>query len=327
MERKHYYGIDWLRVIACLGIVMMHMLSKDNNYYPLTGFIAERMIPSFTNFVFLFMTISAFGLCVGYYEKVKSGKMNWSDFYKKRYIKVLPFFSIVVLADIIFKHNIKALIEAIPNLTLTRGFFPNDISQIGVAWFLGVIFVFYAVFPLFCCLISSKKSAWAFFAVSILLSFIVEKFYGIGRGNIIYCLPFLVAGGLIYLYLDKLQKIKWYWILPGLVISVVAYYLIGGNTFTYLWVSIVLLLQAVVIRGGDNRVTSFLSGISMEIYLSHMVMFRMIEKLCLNTILGNGWIQYLITVVLVFASAACFSVVVRKIIKLIGTKLVRKICV
>lgn len=236
MEKKHYYAIDWLRIIACLGIVMMHMLSKANNNYPLTGFVAEQMIPSFTNFVFLFMSISAFGLCVGYYDKVKSGKINWSDFYKKRYIKVLPFFSVVVLADIVFKHNTTALIEAIPNLTLTRGFFPNDISQIGVAWFLGVIFVFYAVFSLFCCLISSKKSAWMFFAVSILLSFIVERFYGIGRENVIYCLPFLVAGGLIYLYREKLQKIKWYWMTPILLISVGAYYLIGGNTFTYLWI-------------------------------------------------------------------------------------------
>lgn len=254
MERKHYYGIEWLRVIACLGIVMMHMLSKENNYYPLTGFIAERMIPSFTNFVFLFMTISAFGLCVGYYDKVKSGKINWSEFYKKRYIKVLPFFSVVVLADIVYQHNIKALIEAIPNLTLTRGFFPNHIDQIGVAWFLGLIFVFYSVFPLFCCLISSKRIAWFFFSISIILSFIVETFYSIGRGNIIYCLPFLVAGALIYLYLDKLQKIKWCWMLLILIISIIAYYFIGENTFTYLWISIVLTLQAVVIRGGVQQI-------------------------------------------------------------------------
>ena len=323
MERKHYYGIDWLRVIACLGIVMMHMLSKGNNDYNVTGFIAERMIPSFTNFVFLFMTISAFGLCVGYYEKVKSGKINWSDFYKKRYIKVLPFFAVVVLADIVFKHNITALVEAVPNLTLTRGFFPNSISQIGVAWFLGVIFVFYAIFPFFCCLISSKKSAWGFFAVSILLSFIVEKFYGIGRTNIIYCLPFFVAGGLIYLYRDKIQKIRWHWMIPVLVISIIAYYLIGGNTFTYLWMSIVLLLQAVVIRGGYNRFISLLSGISMEIYLSHMVMFRVIEKLRLNTRFGDEWAQYLITVILTFICAVCFSILVKKVIELIGEKLVK----
>jgi len=79
MEKKHYYGIDWLRVIACVGIVLMHM--KANNSYELSGFVAQRMIPSFTDFTFLFMTVSAFGMCVGYFEKVKAGKVNWVDFY------------------------------------------------------------------------------------------------------------------------------------------------------------------------------------------------------------------------------------------------------
>ena len=145
MEKKHYYGIDWLRAMACIGIVMMHI--HANNTYHLSGFIAEKMIPSFTDFTFLFMTISAFGMCVGYYQKAKDGKVNWVDFYKKRYMKVLPFFAVVVLMDIVFNHDLTSIIEAVPNLTLTRGFFPNDIEQIGVAWFLGLVFVFYAIFP------------------------------------------------------------------------------------------------------------------------------------------------------------------------------------
>ena len=318
MEKKHYYGIDWLRVIACLGIVMMHMISRDNNNYQLTGFVAEKIIPSFTNFVFLFMTISAFGMCVGYYEKVKSGKIDWNVFYKKRYVKVLPFFAVVVLIDIIFNHDLTALIEAVPNLTLTRGYFPNDIGQIGVAWFLGLVFVFYAVFPLFCSLLNTKKSAWIFFFISILLNYVVANYYEIGRGNIIYSLPFFASGGLIYLYKEKLSKLKWYYFLPITVGSVIGYYIIGGNVYTCLLVSTVLLIQAILIGGGYSRSVSFLSGISMEIYLCHMVMFRVIEKLHLNTMLGIGWFQYIVTVALVFIGAACFSVVVKKIIKIIG---------
>ena len=42
----------------------------------------------------------------------------------------------------------------------------------------------------------------------------------------------------------------------------------------------------------ENRVTKFFSGISMEIHLSHMVIFRVVEKLKLNRILGNGWLQH-----------------------------------
>ena len=322
MEKKHYYGIDWLRTMACIGIVMMHMISKDNNNYELSGFIAEKMIPSFTNFVFLFMTISAFGMCVGYYERVRCGKVNWVDFYKKRYVKVLPFLTVVVLMDIVFNHDLTSIIEAVPNLTLTRGFFPNQIEQIGVAWFLGLVFVFYAIFPLFCVMLNTKKSGWFFFMVSLLLNYVVGEFYRIERTNIIYSLPFFIVGGLVYLYRDKVKN--WHILLPFAIFSVLIYYLIGGNVYTCLLVSITFLLLAISIGGGNSKLVSFISGISMEIYLSHMVVFRMVEKMGLNRMFGNGWFQYFITVILVLVGTACFSVVVKKLIEITEKKLVGK---
>lgn len=245
MKKEHYYGIDWLRAMACIGIVMMHI--QANNAYNLIGFMAERVIPSFTDFTFLFMIISAFGMCIGYYENVKSGKVNWEDFYKKRYIKVLPFFAVVVLMDVVFNHNLTSIIEAVPNLTLTRGFFPNDIGQIGVAWFLGLVFVFYAIFPLFCALLNTKKSGWLFFAVSLLLNFVVGNFYGMGRQNIIYSLPFFMAGGMVYLYRDKVNNWRIY--LPLTLLSIVVYYLVGG-VHSCLLVSISFLLLGISIGGG-----------------------------------------------------------------------------
>jgi len=64
----------------------------------------------------------------------------------------------------------------------------------------------------------------------------------------------------------------------------------------------------------ENRVTRFFSGISMEIYLSHMVIFRGLEKVHLNTVLGDGWVQYVFTVVVVVAGASVFAVAVKKMI-------------
>ena len=319
MEKKHYYGIDWLRAMACIGIVMMHI--QANNTYHLSGFIAEKMIPSFTDFTFLFMTISAFGMCVGYYVKVKSVKVNWLDLYKKRYMKVLPFFAVVVLMDIVFNHDLTSIVEAIPNLTLTRGFFPNDIGQIGVAWFLGLVFVFYAIFPLFCAMLNTQKSGWLFFLVSLLLNFVVARFYEMGRQNIVYSLPSFVAGGLTYLYRDKVKN--WYIFLPFAILSIFIYYLIGGSAYTCFLVSTSFLLLAISI-GGYSRIVSFISGISMEIYLSHMVVFRLVKMMRLNIMFGNGWLQYFITVILVLVGAACFSVIVKKFIEIAEKKLVGK---
>ena len=149
--------------------------------------------------------------------------------------------------DIVFNHDLTSIIEAVPNLTLTRGFFPNDIEQIGVAWFLGLVFVFYAIFPLFCSMLNTKKSGWVLFAVSLLLNFVVGKFYGMGRENIVYSLPFFAAGGLIYLYRDKVKN--WHICLPLTILSIFVYYLIGSSAYTCLLVSFTFLILAISIGG------------------------------------------------------------------------------
>ena len=65
---KRYDAIDGLRAFSAIGIVLMHVLANGN--YALDGFVFESLIPSFTNLVFLFMIISGFAMCCGYYEKM-----------------------------------------------------------------------------------------------------------------------------------------------------------------------------------------------------------------------------------------------------------------
>lgn len=142
MGKKHYGAIDGLRTIAALGIVMMHI--QANTSYKISGYLYERMIPEFTNFVFLFMVISAFGMCCGYYEKVLNNEISISEFYKRRFLKTLPFFGILVIIDLLMSPSVDSFAQAFADLTLLFGFLPNagDIEVIGVGWFLGLVFVF-----------------------------------------------------------------------------------------------------------------------------------------------------------------------------------------
>lgn len=80
--KERYEGIDGLKAYAILGIALMHVLA--NGEYGIGGFVFERLIPSFTNLVFLFMMVSGFGMCCGYYQKFKDQKIGVTDFYKKR---------------------------------------------------------------------------------------------------------------------------------------------------------------------------------------------------------------------------------------------------
>lgn len=71
----------------------------------------------------------------------------------------------------------------------------------------------------------------------------------------------------------------------------------------------------------ENRVTKFFSSISMEIYLSHMMIFHVVAKAGITRMLGNGWLQYIATVVVVFAGTTVFAVVAKKGLNLIEKKI------
>lgn len=69
------------------------------------------------------------------------------------------------------------------------------------------------------------------------------------------------------------------------------------------------------------RFTNFFSGISMEVYLSHMAVFRAVEKMGLNTRFGSGWMQYGITVAVTAMGAMLFSAVAKHILAGIGKRM------
>lgn len=295
---------------------MMHI--KANTNYNISGWFYSTFISSLTDFVYLFMAISAFGMCCGYYDRVMSGNINWTDFYKKRYVKILPFFALLVFIDVIMERSSSSLLEGVTELTLLHGFIPQELSVIGVGWYLGTVFVFYLTFPFFCVLIEKKSRAWLVFAVSIVLHYICVYYFDLNRHNFVFSLCYFLAGGLIYLYREKMAEIKRSIYIPLVAIALVLYYVVDrtgaiGNIVLIL-VVFVLLSFSLSIRKKSTKVISFISGISMEVYLCHMVMFRVVEKLHLSSVIGNGWSQYILTVCLVLVGAMCFSFVMQTVI-------------
>ena len=74
----------------------------------------------------------------------------------------------------------------------------------------------------------------------------------------------------------------------------------------------------------SNRFTRFVSSISMEIYLCHMMLFRVIERTGLHKAFGDGWIQYAVTVAAVLVGTALFAVVMQKIFEVIGKRIMHE---
>ena len=68
--RENYSSLDGLRAYAAVGIVLMHVLA-NLMIKPSDNILTCNVIPWLTNFTLLFMIISAFSMCCGYYERIK----------------------------------------------------------------------------------------------------------------------------------------------------------------------------------------------------------------------------------------------------------------
>lgn len=52
-----------------------------------------------------------------------------------------------------------------------------------------------------------------------------------------------------------------------------------------------------------------------------MVIFRIVEKLGLHQVIGNGWLQYFLTLIIVIFGTVMFSIIAQKILNIFITKL------
>ena len=263
-----YEGIDGLKAYAIIGIALMHVLA--NGEYGIGGFVFERLIPSFTNLVFLFMMVSGFGMCCGYYQKIIDQKISVEDFYKKRYIKIWPYFALLCALDFVISPSKESLFEIFANLTLCQGLLPNmRIEVIGVSWTLAVIFVFYMLFPFFCFLIGNKKRAWGVAVVALVFNLLCGTYFFDGnhivdafsvgftpRLNIVYDAIYFIAGGSIFLYREELAEFAAkYKVIAGavLLIATVAYFALGGSTLTMLFFCVAALVYTLGCKRGGGQ--------------------------------------------------------------------------
>ena len=176
---------------------------------PSDNILTSDIIPWFTNFTLLFMIISAFSMCCGYYERVKLGAITPAKFYAKRYHRAWPFFAMMVMISFAMEPSWSTFCQSFADLTMCFNLLPNpNIEVIGVGWFLGTVFTFYMLFPFFTFLLDNKKRGWMVLLLSLVFCYIAIVYFGtpdfvvkpIDKVNIIYSAPFFVAGGMIYLY-------------------------------------------------------------------------------------------------------------------------------
>lgn len=322
-----YSSLDGLRAYAAVGIVMMHVLANIE-VKPTANVWTERVIPWFSDFTLLFMIISAFGICCGYYERIKSGLITPGNFYAKRYQRTWPFFALMVIISFVMEPGWATFCQSFANLTMCFNLLPNPkIEVIGVGWFLGTVFTFYMLFPFFTFLLDNKRRGWVVLGLSLLFCYLAIHYFSnpemvvtkIGRVNIIYSAPFFIAGGLVFLYRDVLQRWTCMHTYVGLAVCVLAtvlrlifpmeaLFVIPDMVVFILWLIYAIGSHSVVL---NNSIAKYLGGISMEIYLCHMMFYRFVSLFHLERFFDDSNVLYVVTFAATLIGAICFSHVVK----------------
>ena len=192
-ESKRYDALDGVRVLAMTGILVMHVLANLSYRDELATLYSYIMY--FGRFTSLFMMVSAFSVSCGYYKKIQSGFSNIEKFYSKRYAKILPFFAFITLIDVLLSFSKESIFEGFANITLVFGLIPHEsISVIGVGWTLGVIFVFYLLYPFVVYLMKNRIRFCLAYIATLIYAFVVNDYFGLGKVDFLFCACYFMGG-------------------------------------------------------------------------------------------------------------------------------------
>ena len=155
--------------------------------------------------------------------------------------------------------------------------------------------------------------------------------------NIIYYMPYFVVGGMLYLYHDNIitfgkSHTGWATVIT-LLLSVGYFIAVGSSKNEYLRLLLSLLVFAIWVfyaistnsKFLNNKLTNFLSKISMEMYLAQMVVFRGIQLLHPERVVHNDTLLYIVVSLLTLILLVPFTYITKYyIVDKIVDKLVKK---
>ena len=336
--KENYDNLNGLRVFAAVGIILGHVRVLGGFVAP--GFFFNGIIASTSHLPLFFMMLSAFSMCCGYYERVKSGKIDLNTFYKRRYQKTWPVFALLCTLELIADRSLPALYEWFADLTLAFGLLPNHrINVLAGGWFVGLVFVFYMLFPFFVFLMENKKRAWLVMGTSVVLNLLCLHYFFDSdhmistfeaRSSFIYSFVFFAAGGMLYLYRNELKAVvkeKKLVVILLTLIALAVFYLFSCIDLMDVLVFGLLTALGTFSDGPiaralfQNRFVRIMSPVCLEVYLCHVFVFRAIEKLGFVHLTGNDAVNYIVVVTATLIGTAITAIVLKKALELLEKKI------
>jgi peptidoglycan/LPS O-acetylase OafA/YrhL len=161
VSSKHFKGLDTLRAIAALVVVVAHVeLIKEENGLMLYGGFSALKLPDAHIGVVLFFVLSGFLITTLLLrEKAEKQTISFSNFYMRRILRIWPVYYLVLLISyLMFMPEFQ-----VKTIALCLAIFPNIAHALNIGWSvspqvwsIGVEEQFYLFWPLVIYLIPSR---------------------------------------------------------------------------------------------------------------------------------------------------------------------------
>jgi peptidoglycan/LPS O-acetylase OafA/YrhL len=238
-------------------------------------------------------------------------------FYIRRFFRIAPLFYALLLAWILIYIYIKNpfnIYDLTINLLFLFNIFPNkQDGMVGASWVIGVLILFYLIFPLLHKIFKNIGTCIIFIFLSLLLAYWAESLLNpmYFKLSFIRHLPILAIGMFVFYLLNIIPQIRRKRII-GVTLICLSFLLfiilLRGELKSYYWQGILFsaLLLGISLNPFKiivNNLTIFLGEISYSMYLCHPLLiplltpfYRIIYKLSIPLS-----VKYIIVVTVTFA--------------------------
>ncbi len=321
-EKSRYFGLDFLRTIAILTVLLAHA----SLFFPFKNYITHAALPTLGLVgVEIFFGLS--GYLIGSILLKRSYGLD--VFYIKRFMKILPPYLIFLFIIYLTSTPGGSFSTFLAHLFFLHNFYPDMAGYFPVSWSLSIEFWFYLLIPLLFYFSPSMSSKKIDIFTRVLAALLL-----ITLGRVIYVLALepnwefgihrfipLRMDALLFGVLAAIINIRYptwqkFILRPSVILTSFAtavgalvsfgyaYFMITINQLTAFKmlgttiIGISVLVSLVVVQnkmlresrfGLFNLIIRFISKISYSLYLTHLFVYLFIENM-----LGNGWVQFII---------------------------------
>lgn len=147
-DQNRFIGLDGLRAIFCVGIVLFHVNGTFNSVFSKLFWPVYKYGGYFGNY--MFFMLSGFLMSYHYKERIISGSCNFYFFIYKRVVKLYPLYFLSNLVMVIFLivsgGGVYKKKLCITFLMIATGWFEEDTPYNFPAWFICVLMLLYILY-------------------------------------------------------------------------------------------------------------------------------------------------------------------------------------